>query len=272
MLQDLSPTTLISLLGDWHLGARFELQDNRYNLTIAQKRVRYILQAIHETIERNDTIENVVFCLLGDFCQNELIRPGSGFEIEFDIMRQTQETARMLQEVLMTAQGWGVNVKAYGVLGNHPRITRRQADSSPEVNFDRQAYEITNLLVGPDGPGITVGHAGWVNWKHDTYKMYATHGHVVRSALGIPAYGIARLRANLNSSDHADILFLGHFHTHTVLTNNNQYCIINGSLVGPDPYANSLALTGGASQAIITMNPTRGILSVQEARVNHIQR
>lgn len=155
-----------------------------------------------------------------------------------------------------------------GVVGNHPRATRKPAAKQSFDNADWLAYRAMNGLL-KNQPRIDwdVPKASAHPVKVCGKTVLLWHGDGVRSTMpGVPWGGVMRRGSALSAQYGAkgiplDHLAVGHFHQANVVQQGR--ILMNGSVKGVDEY--SLKAFGGGSepqQLLLTFHPKRGLTDV----------
>ena len=151
-----------------------------------------------------------------------------------------------------------------GVVGNHPRSSRKPQAKHAFNNADWLAYHTMRLRLReelrigfniPKAPFRTVTVA-------DRWKILMFHGDSIRSSMpGVPWGGVTR-RVNALQSQFPgiDMYACGHFHSLNLVQSNAGRIAMNGSIKGVDEY--SLKAFGGGSapqQMLLTFHRDKGL-------------
>lgn len=130
-----------------------------------------------------------------------------------------------------------------GVVGNHPRVTKKPANKQVFNNFDWISYKIAETyLAGYIADGVIevdFPRSGLIVANIADLNILLTHGDGIRSTMpGVPWGGVMRrwnaLRSQyLEHNVKLDYMALGHFHSPAVV----PHIFMNGSVKGADEYS-----------------------------------
>jgi hypothetical protein len=160
-------------------------------------------------------------------------------------------------------------IRFAGVVGNHPRPTRKPRAKHRFDNADWTCYQIMAQRLTRH-PSITFDVPKAQTHPVEIYdrRILCQHGDGVRSAMvGVPWGGIVRHEARLRNQYAAqgipfDHLAIGHYHEANVVSNRRIW--VNGSVKGLDEY--SLQAFGGGqppTQLLIPFHPRWGMVGAQ---------
>lgn len=262
--------TVILCLSDTHIGTVVKNPNNRFNLRIAENRLTALAEEV--TASPTDSEECYLF-FNGDYILGQL-RPSAKEIAECDVLEQQEKAAGLFAGFIKRLSERFQSIRCFGTLGNHGRLNRPGQDGH-RINHDMTVLRMTNLLLGEGNPArIALPENEFQAVNIHGFHVTATHGDQIRSNLGLPAYGLTRLLNNTYSASNGklDLLLVSHFHRFTVFEDNNRTAVINGSLIGPDDYANKFGMSNQASQVMLTIKPKTGITSIRNVPLGHIQR
>ena len=181
---------------------------------------------------------------LGDLVENQIMRPGQGYEIEFGLVKQVMAAAQtfawMVRELLTLFERIEMTV----IPGNHGRMTQKPGELPAGESFDLIVGEFLKAYLKDeprvkidviDAKRTVVEVLGW--------RILLAHGDQIRGWAGIPHYG--RDRHNLNVSvlyedlsEGIDVIELGHHHDpHQGTFRTWGRYFANGSFTGATNYS-----------------------------------
>lgn len=241
------PTLLAS---DWHWGEVVDPRQingvNEYNLTIAQRRARALIERTVMLLKQymvDTSYPGIVFALGGDMLSGDI----------HDELSQTNERPTMPALLdLMGVLIWCIRTLAdeFGhvfipcVTGNHGRNTKKpRAKQRAYTNFDWLLYQfLSKTFEGDKRVRFLIPDGTDAHWAVFGHRYCLTHGDQFRGgdgmigALGPIARGDHKKRSRNGQIDLGfDTLLMGHWHQLMML----QRFIVNGSLKGYDEYADA---------------------------------
>jgi len=223
---DKKEATLVSLLADFHIGAKEYIPGfNKFDYSIACRRVNTYLKKVLDWCElhRNSYIvDEICICCLGDMISgdihDELIRTN-----EFSCPEQVKKASELLSSLFASLAPHFKKVRIeFVVPDNHSRVTQKIefADGTNSYNY----------LVGHLTKALVSGHKNiefniypqiqQIIKVHDR-RYLIMHGNCVRGGGGalFPMTGITRklwreshLRMNMSEDMHFDKILMGHYH------------------------------------------------------------
>lgn len=266
-----SPGIPVLLLSDLHWGEVVDPQQiggvNKFNLTIAQKRLKHTVHTAVELcriLDSNMRYDGIVVPLAGDNCSGDIHE-----ELQATNELPTIPTILDLATHLEAAIGMLADVfgKVYlpCVTGNHGRNTRKVwAKDRTRTSFDWLLYKLLqrafqndervtlSIADGPDQPFTVNGR-----------RYLLTHG----DRLGSGGDGMIGFLGPVTRGDHKrrtrqqqvgqpyDTMICGHWHQYV----HTQRLIVNGSLKGYDEYAYTEAFPfEQPQQALWIVHPKHG--------------
>lgn len=266
----------VLLLSDLHFGAVVdpeEVPTNAYNIEIAHKRLERVIDKTILLATEHLKAKRIHVLLMGDLVSG-LIHDELEVTNEASAPEQVVEAADAIQQGLQRLGDAIGAVSVVSVSGNHGRLRHQKRLGGRQVeSFDWLcAQMIKRGLASRSDITWTIPRSPWTIHSVAGMKILVHHGDTVRSWGGLPAYGISRdaFRRKTLLIDHDidfDLVVMGHLHQHGILPiTANLRVIMNGSLVGMDPYADSLALGGTPSQTLFGAHPDHGVTSVWEIK------
>jgi len=233
----------VTVWSDWHIGEVIEPNEiegfNAYNLSIAKKRVAFLVSKILDWVNINRTvseIDEIVIICLGDFISGDIHEELKRTN-EFPTPVQCVEAGYLVAEAVAQIATQFNNVRVeFVTMDNHSRLTRKYQYKQGGLNsFNYLVGSIAQmrleLLENVEFNLHTVDKA-IVNIKG--YQYLCAHGHDIKGWAGFPYYGIDRVASKeaksrmfkIDSQFHK--LIIGHFHAPL----NAPNWLINGSLSG----------------------------------------
>jgi len=256
---------LTVILSDWQLGHK----TRSFNLGVAKTRVEELCHSIATIteIQRKDhPVKNINVFLEGDFVQNEAV----GYLVdlsELEAILIDQVFGYAVPYLAQTIEFLGKNfenVNVWSCRGNHGRGDRQ---NSEKTNWDDVIYRSLDLMF-KNTKRIKF------NLTQDFYNIATimgwnyllAHGDQVRGgSYGIPLYALLQrmLRWATSLPEKWDVLCCGHWHNFAYLEQNNQFLIVNGTLVSDDDYVRKqYGWNCSTSQVIFGVHKNRPITSL----------
>jgi len=281
---------LILHIADLHYGEKVESEYNTYNTAIAKKRLDYFfdkaLRIARDIYSKAIPIKKVHIFINGDMILNETMRGSQKMVAEMNLIEQVNGVAELLaRNIIQFVRRWKAIevVHIYGVPGNHGRIGK-PGDEDQAANYDRQVYDRLELE-------IELAVATCNDLRDRKFKFHFNrrgelaiakvagkwivmhHSDGVKNQLGIPYYGLARLRDRLYKAlkGKMDILLVGHFHRGYMENEGTVKMIMAPSLVGWNEYIGKAGMGHFAGQNIYLVHPTWGITTERTISVGHIK-
>ena len=271
----------VLLLSDLHFGAIVDPEEvgglNAFNIEIAQARLEHVFDRVIDLATNHLNTSKVHICLMGDLVSG-LIHDELEITNEITVPEQTVIAADALQVGIQRVVDAVGAVEVVSVSGNHGRLRHQKRASQRQVeSFDWLAAQMIAKGLASDGRiGFTIPRTPWMIHQAGSLNLLIYHGDHIKSWAGIPAYGISRdvFRKKTLLIDHDidfDMVCMGHMHQHGVLPiTANLRAVMNGSLIGMDPYADSLSLGGNPSQTLFGVHPDYGITGMFEIKVGYL--
>lgn len=234
-----SGESIVLVLSDWHWG--HIVTDNEenieiYNPTIATSRILATAPMLIGALgEKCQNVDEIVVVLMGDHVSGEMIFPHQEMMLHEHAASQVLSTTKATWTMIQMLRQAFPLVRIVTTKGNHGRT-----NGSPESNWDNMIYQQLELLVDmSEDPGLSIknryGDYATVNikgWK----GLIRHHAPVQADTAG----GIAKFASWYGMHDW-DFFCFGHYHHWGVFTWNGKPIIRNGSLVGCDDFAETLA-------------------------------
>ncbi len=259
-------------LNDVHIG--------RYPRELLQKKADYLVSSALEIVEiqrGKATIDELVINMVGDIVDGDGIFPNQPYEQKFHLMDQMFSVGLpVISGMINELSNHFKKVTLNCVYGNHGRVSRF---TDPELNFDLIFYHILELAT-KDNPRLNwnISKKWYMIAKISKFGFLLTHGHFIKTWLNIPFYGIKekgmRWQGSLTKEetvmmnrewvkirkDYWDFIVMGHFHTSLYFRWNNWRCILGGTWLDSDDFAESvLGLDSATEQTLFAVHEKRGI-------------
>lgn len=256
----------VALLSDIHGGTLVDAEEmgglGEFNMEVFRRRLDTYQSRIAHAIDlhrRDAKIRKMVVYMLGDMMEGEVIFDGQAFRIELIVTDQLFEVASYIAGWLqgLLATGLVEEVHCVCLWGNHGRTTHKKGASKGHSNWDYVLYKHLEAVLAnenrikwfiPKAWFAIVDVLGW--------RIYGTHGDVVKSWMGIPFYGIQRhdmRTTKLLQSVGMDYNYMvyGDKHITATIPMVSGAQIMNGSIVGGSDF--SMHILGTASEPMQTM-------------------
>lgn len=246
--------TLVITPADWHIGATVNnVDDNNYNLNIANKRLDEYIVAIDNAISLYKP-SSIVLVHLGDFIEGiDMRNINQPFEAEIDATKQLGEALRMYIKLIKTVASWGLPVTVGAIGGNHDRFTSNKKEA---IYNDNLAYNVVDTLLLLKQSGGLPDNVIIMDNREDVYSLVLNienknflfvHGDM-ESRKDDPK--IARhIRNQL-----IDIMYMGHYHYNKTLQEDYaRMSYMVGSLMGANNYAKQIGAPRTAASQLLSV-------------------
>ena len=246
---------LIVVTSDWHIGATVELNNNQYNLKIAQQRLdNYIGKIVNIIKQVKPQKVYVVNC--GDLIENVQMRAvNQSYYTDMSLSEQIVKATEMQNSMLASLATTFPNIKFVftELSGNH----------------DRFAPNKKNQLYGDSVARVARALTGSLNNKSLNNLKVVEPDTEYRTILNVKGHNIAFVHGDLDKLNDnnalakvasfegkpLDALIGGHLHS-LMIKENNGYTIQSGSLIGPTEYSDRLGCYASASQVMLKVDKT----------------
>lgn len=244
--------TIEVMLSDLHYGK----QTDTFNLGVARKRMQQLNHTLLREIERNKKVYNVdrlILALIGDIIESSSMHgEESARGCEFGNSRQVQEAINSIfYDMILPAAKTGIKIDVPAVTGNHDRTSTSRTMHDPgEENVTYIIYKTLELLCKQTGLKNVTFHIPKVPYAVlDIYGNCAVWEHF-DNAKANNRRALMALLSDRQTQVKRIIDFFrgGHYHEYTVYGRGK--IIVNGSLPGPDSYANVKGYESHSDQTI----------------------
>jgi len=254
----------VLLLSDFHGGEVVDRDGvnglNSYGWEIQEERVDQLIHGVLSHQKRSPALSGLDVLFLGD------MNSGSNHEEltvtnEYNAAEQGVRMGYLLGGILERLAPHVPNVRAGGVVGNHPRLPSKPAAKEVFNNFDWVSYTIARerALSIPNLYGFEIPRGPALLWRVAGRLCYVWHGDGIRSSMpGVPWGGVMRRVNAIQASypERVDHFFYGHFHQAAIVQGGR--IIGNGSLKGPDEWSiKSFGQADPPTQLLLTFDEKR---------------
>lgn len=283
--KEVEEESAVLCLGDWHYGQVVDPEENGgisvYNIDVAKRRIEFTIDTAiklaYEKLQGYKFRRLYVFGL-GDWVSG-IIHKELEVTNEVNIVEQCLEVSNLLSSALLKLAMTFPEVHFTSVVGNHGRTEQKMYfDQKGTNNYDYLVAKIVQRQL-ENQPNITfnIPKSFWAIEEVETTRFLITHGDTVRGWGSIPFYGLQRLYTKMRTLQQdfgADFhhIVCGHLHNPNTFTIVRHKMMINGALVGGDPF--SIGAVSAASdpvQMFFGVHPKKGITFQWEINSSHIR-
>ncbi len=260
---------------DWHYAEGVDPErvrgHNAYNQAIARARVLSVVEngrGILSRLRRGGyEFPRAVVAANGDLVT------GSIHELEKysdgkTIIESVAECGYLLAEAVRNVAADFEQVDVYCTVGNHGRLpdARRMEQKAPLRNWDAAVYFFAQAVLRDcKNVTVTIPNSYAIAYDVAGLNVLQSHGHQIKSWMGVPWYGIERHVSRVTSLEAKrgqapDICLFGHFHTASSMPLSGGETFVNGSLIGGTEYSvNELAKSDKPTQWLLGVHPEHGV-------------
>jgi len=230
-------------LSDWHYGIDVSNYWNTYNIDVAEKRIKRLLDKTIAYCNKNK-ITKLVVLNLGDLISGRIhseIRINNQIDVITQVMRVSEILAEFLNELSFVCQ-----VEFYSATDNHSRVEPNLKESLELESLARiTPWFIKERLK--DNPDVVccdnVFDDGIISFDIEGWKCIGVHGHEDKENAVVS-------NMSLMTNYKPDIIFTAHRH-HLSSDEQNECIVIgNPSLMGTDVFAKRNRFTSRPAQII----------------------
>lgn len=251
-----SPTDILILLSDLHIGQSFSSYWGKYDSTIAKERLeRYLEEILHVQSLYNS--ENCYISLQGDLISNSIHKTIAISNRE-NVIEQIKLASEYIASFCYELSKRFKKVYIYDVSGNHSRIDKKDEAMHDERLDSLISWIVKNMLnhieniIVPENCNFDIGIAGF-NIRGKRYV--SVHGDYDPFSKN----GVQNLSTMLGYFPYA--VLYGHLHTNSFAEYNGIKMIRGGTLAGSgDDYTIEKRLNGKPSQMMCVCGE-KGIVS-----------
>lgn len=238
-------------LSDLHFLEKIDLPNNKYDMSIACKRLKLFANEIINQFT-NESIDNIVIVMSGDLINNDLLAD----KILSNTSNRTAgmfSSSYIINQFIHELSEHFYNIICFSVIGNESRVnhskTVEMCDFSITHNYDYAIHNILSIL-NKDNKNINFVFGNdqleSIIKVLDT-NILITHGFQFKANPNENIKNIIK-KYSMNRNQNIDLILCGHYHEN--LTIGNIFAR-SGSLCGNNKYSESLGLSANASQNII---------------------
>ena len=260
---DLSETSLVVYMSDWHIGASVDWSDNHYNLEIAKKLVKHYFNEVNNYIKRYKP-KSIYLVNLGDMIEGTYMRANQTYTIEFPMGQQQIEAIKLVSDFVTSIRNLGYPTYYTGIGGNHDRYASNKKEN---IYGDSFAIVLNGVIEN-----LSKGIEGLEYIEPDT---------IYRTGLTVNGANIENVHGDLDDLSNKDILATlsqfnhtvydtvvgGHKHSSLIRETQNGWVVQTGSLIGGNEYNDSFREGASRSQQILIVdkngNVTPNIVKIQ---------
>jgi transposase-like protein len=262
---------MVLLFSDLHAAEVVSFEEtrgiNEYNWSIMLERMGEIHRAILSHKEHfGFEVNKLHVHMLGDMLSGDI----------HDELAITNElpTAEAAVQLASDVTAWLLGlaedfpaIHVAGVVGNHPRMSKKPAAKQAHNNADWIMYKIVEAHLGKHPQFSFDFPRGGFSLVTicDRWRSLLFHGDGIRTTMpGVPWGGIARRITTLEQQfartrQPLDFMELGHFHARNILDGISTQTFMNGSVKGPDEYSlKQFGMGHDARQTLLSIHPKRG--------------
>jgi len=258
----------ILLLSDSHFGEVVDMEEmcgiNEYNMTVAAKRIQYLVDNVFENLDPFKVKKLHIF-MLGDMASGNI----------HDELRETNNpnivdctfmgSSLLAQATCELASKYEISIT--GVPGNHGRMTKKKSYKQAYVNWDYVMYRaLEKDLRGQENVTTSFNHSIFRIVDVQGQRFLILHGDNIRGWAGIPWYGIERATKKLveilqtQREKPFDHICLGHFHSGGLINRTQGKVFVNPSIIGGNEYSlGALFSVSEPQQTLMLVNKDKGI-------------
>lgn len=238
--------SLVLMISDVHWGKKAKT----FNMDIADQRILSIPEILYNRILPD--FDEIVVLLLGDLVEGEDIHSSQNSVNEAPTITAYKRGTRTIWRfLLLLKELFNVPIRVETDPGNHGRQSK---SANPKTNWDNAIYESLAMISefsGEEGIFINVNLEDFCVVEVKNKKILLSHKGVKHA--GTPAM-TSKIGGWAISKD-IDIVAHGHWHSYAFDSYIDKLRISNGSVVGPDDLAESMAKEDPPRQAYFIIDP-----------------
>lgn len=256
---DQSKRSICTIWSDQHFGTNFTADHtkglNAYNWEIAAHRLALLCEQIASfKIERRSQHEELVIFLLGDNIAG-VIHDQEGGHIDISA-EQVHGTSGYYIQAIRYLLNFFPKIRIECQTGNHGRVMHKASKDRAMIDkFDSfETMIFSNIMyhfLGDDRVSVNIPKAPYSDITVQGHRIYATHGDTVfnvgNPGKSIPLTSIEKqinsINANLPMNEpRYELVLTGHVHHYMENHVGNVQVIVNGCMVGTDPFAQGVGI------------------------------
>lgn len=255
------------VLSDHHIGSDLLAEETgkRFGPVEEARALAYIAEQVinYKALKRDEAVLHVL--MLGDIIENQLHGPTSAELVHLQACRAIW----LYPQIFSLFSQAFKKVNVFFAVGNHGRDKFIHPDRATSLKFNALEttiyYAIRRAMAKHKNVNFVQPMTPWVEFPLFNHKGYATHGDT-HINVGNPGRSINiakvesqinRINASLKDTEEYKVFVMGHVHQPLVTQlTNGSYLILNGALVPPNSYAQSINITE-APQVQVLWEATR---------------
>lgn len=245
-------TRMVALITDWHIGAKVDLEGNKFNLDIAKQRINEFIKKISAIAYKNN-VNQIDIVFMGDGVEGSYMRSSQPYDIEFPLSRQIAVLGQLLINMLVELSSrHSVTFRAFA--GNHDRMN--QQDKNNNISGD-SVIVIVNEIVKTFIENASIDRLKFTETDNYCAKMNVNGKNLKFVHGDLEKYNDKDKIHKHSSRDGVtyDVIAYGHFHHFAINeVGVNRFEVAVGSLKGSDDYSEKLGLGTAPSQACILID------------------
>jgi len=262
--------SIATIWSDHHFGTNVDPEEvgwrNEFNWNIGARRLALLCNQIATyKIEKREFHDELVIFLIGDNIGGVLHdQEGPSYDL---LINQINGTTSYYKQAISYLKNYYKKIRVVCQPGNHGRVmhkankaraTCQKYDSFENIIF----YSLSMMFKNDDQVKFIVSKSPYSDVKIRNTRIYATHGdtmfHTGNVGKIINMRNIEQQVDRINSGERStgkeqfSIIVVGHVH-HPMATqvSNGVSVIVNGSLIGSDPFAMSCGLSMSAPTQVV---------------------
>lgn len=256
---DGSPIEWTVVLSDWHVGQKTRLEETGgiyyQDIATARKQVAKVWRALallHELETKTYNITKLHILALGDFIENDDMRPSQHRQVEDVFTAQTVQAFDLLIWFIRQALTIFPDVEVDFIGGNHDRTGRNRGDAGlGELDYiDTVAWLLGAFTERVLDADVQSGRLKITNWttffgykKIAGQKVVFEHGSSMKwggGYGGVPWYAVQQSAPRYaDMLGGADLVVFGHGHKAAIIPSGRAWVVSNGALPGTSTYVQS---------------------------------
>jgi len=228
--------TLMIHFTDWHVGKliKDEFGNEIYNVKVFELRINKllneILRLLDDNIRKGTPIKDAVIMSTGDILDGMGIYASQETQSELSPPFQVMLAVEVIQKFILSLLKRKLNVKFYGVKGNHGEIREGGKSKDPNANWDLQLYLILDFwcktMLKNDKVQIYYSELDYFNFEVQEWKYHIRH--IAPKQSETPS-GKAKFLGWARKHK-CEVLVYGHYH-HWGINDRSGITVIRGGSV-----------------------------------------
>lgn len=264
---------------DWHIGAVTKPDEvdgfGQFNWALAQERVQYIVSKVIGWVETHRLAFKIPKLYI--LSEGDMISGDIHYELqvtnEFPAPVQAVRAGALLAQAVATLAPHFPEVHLVEInIDNHSRLTKKlQFAQGAENSWQYVVHALANAhLKGHKNINIIEGKGIRELVNINGIKVLTEHGHTTKAWMGVPYYGIERLRgkeaskriaamldqqrqhAQLQKDIGFDFMSMGHYHVAGWVSGN---ILMNGCLPGTTEFDHAMGRYAAPAQVSFLVHP-----------------